>query len=139
MQSFVIRGTVCTMETQTLLGYHVKAQNGEFVHEATDHGDTWAHYDEPEPCTLAQAYSRIGRFLADYPREQAPEIVPVHRALTPLETASSELGSLLTSLCERHGLNLGLTQEQINRRITQELAELGASGVKTIAANPVRR
>lgn len=115
------------MDTTTIIGYRVKDCHGNFVH--TDFQTTWASAREPEPIQQADAYRRIAAYITDHPGAPVPFVVPVHRQLSPLETASKELGGLLSSLCRRHNLNLGLTQDQIERRISKELAELGASPI----------
>jgi hypothetical protein len=117
------------METNTVIGYRVQVSRGAFV---TQYGDTVA--TEPHPCTISEAYARVSAYLAANPNSPVPFVNPVTRPLTPMETASKELGGLLTSLCERHGLNLGLSSAQIERQIAKELSDLGATGVGILSA-----
>jgi len=112
------------MNNTTVIGHRVQVSRGVFVNQ---YGERV--YSEPEPCNLSEAYRRVSVFIASNPGCDVPHVNPVTRTLTPMETASKELGSLLTSLCQRHGLNLGLSQEQIERQISKELADLGATGV----------
>ena len=109
--------------TKTLLGYRVKDHNGMYV-SADGRVRT---YTKPEPITHAQAYSAVASFLEHNSWSPVPQVVKVFKKASPIQSASSELGALLTSLCQRHGLDLGLTQEQIDRQIARELSELGAS------------
>jgi hypothetical protein len=120
------------MQTNQVIGHRVQTVNGSFINT---YGETV--YTAPEPCTISEAYRRISSFLASNPNATVPSVIPVTRTLTPMETASRELGSLLTSLCARHGLDLGLSQDQIEKQITKELADLGATGVGILSA--VRR
>jgi hypothetical protein len=115
------------MQTNTVIGYRVQDHNSMFV--AHDGVQNFRTYTAPEPISQADAYRRLAAFIEENPGTPIPSVVPVYRQLTPLETTAKELGSLLTSLTERHGLNLGLSADQIERRIAQELCELGASPV----------
>lgn len=118
------------MENSQVIGYRVQTTDGTFVGL---YGEE-ALASEMEPCTIAEAYLRVSRYLVDKPTATVPSVVPVTRELTPLETASQELGSLLTSLCARHGLDLGLSTDQIERQIAKELSDLGATGVGILSA-----
>ncbi len=121
------------MENTTVIGHRVQISRGVFVGQ---YGERV--YSEPEACAISEAYRRVSLFLSQNPGAQVPFVNEVTRTLTPMETASKELGSLLTSLCSRHGLNLGLSPEQIERQIAKELSDLGATGVGFIAALPRR-
>lgn len=117
--------------TNEIIGYQVKCINGgEFVHTDTA-GHNFLSYREPLPIARGDAYRRLAAFFDqnDGNTEDLFEVVPVYRQLTPTETVAQELGSLLSSLCGRHGLQLGLSQAQIEAKIAQELGELGASPV----------
>ena len=119
------------MENTTVIGYKVCTtyRQDEFV---TYEGNVTMH--EVKPCTKAEAYGRISKYLSRDPYADVPIVVGVTRLLSPMETAARELGSLLTSLCERHGLDLGLSSDQIEHQIAKELSELGATGVGLISA-----
>ena len=121
------------MNTNTIIGYRVKDHNGMFV--AFDGVHNVRTYSEPEPVSQADAYRRLAAFLDENPGTQVPRVIPVYYVPTPLETASAELGGLLQSLCSRHGLNLGLTKDQIEKQIAKELQELGAGGSSFIATS----
>jgi hypothetical protein len=114
------------MDNTQVIGYRVRLPNGTFVNS-----DGRVSFEQ-EPCTQAAAYRRVADFLSLNLNASAPEIVPVTRILTPIETASRELGDQLQSLLRRHGLDLGLSREQIERRIAQELAEFGAIGASAV-------
>jgi hypothetical protein len=103
-----------------IIGYEVETFDGYFVMTGGD-----IDSDVPE-CTLAEAYRRVGEYIDRNPTMPVPVIHNVERESTPLESASSELGNLLVNLCERHGLNLGLTKDDIERQLAKELAALGA-------------
>lgn len=125
------------MDTTQIVGYRVKSGQ-QFVHSGSP--STYISYSEPAPTTQAEAYYLLARFISEHPGEVerfgVPSVVPVTRTLTPIETASGELGDLLQNLCRRHGLNLGLSKEQLRTRIAKELAELGAD--PTALASSVR-
>ena len=110
------------METTQVIGYRVVTSDGADINANGE-----CTFDMSEPCNLSQAYGRISQYLCYYTTSPVPTVVPVTRTLTPMETASKELGTLLSDLCERHGLNLGLTSEQIERQITKELVNLAVS------------
>jgi hypothetical protein len=114
----------------TLIGYRVKNCNGYFLDTDGD-GINYATYKEPTPIARGDAYRRLAAYLDAYPHvsDSDMEVVPVHRALTPTESAAQELGSLLSTLTRRHGLQLGLTQDQIEAKIAKELEELGAGSI----------
>lgn len=116
------------MQSTTVIGHRVQVSRGVFVNQ---YGERV--YSEPEACDLSEAYRRVSVFISHNPGCDVPFVNAVTRTLTPMETASKELGSLLTDLCKRHGLNLGLSSEQIERQISKELADLGATGVGFIA------
>lgn len=106
-------------QTKTI-GFRVQTSTGLFV---SQYGTEGAVQD---PCSQAEAYRRVGEYLTRYPTSSVPSVVPVTREATPMERTASELGSMLTSLCRRNGLDLGLTPDQIERQIAKELAELAA-------------
>lgn len=116
--------------TNEVIGYRVLS-GAQFVH--TNFRTTWLSYEQPTPISKSDAYRRVAAFVDEHPDQQEhfgdPTVVPVYRVLTPLECTARELGSLLTSLTERHGLRLGLSGDQIEKRIAKELEELGASPV----------
>ena len=118
------------METTQVIGYRVKSGE-QFVHASNN--TTWTSYSEPTPCSQADAYRRVAQFITDHPsdveRFGVPSVVSVTSPLSPIETASGELGDLLQDLCRRHGLNLGLSKDQIRTQIAKELASLGGTGI----------
>jgi hypothetical protein len=116
------------MQDRQIVGYRVIA-NGCYVNE---HGERCSEQDGMgNPCTHAEAYHRVSLFIGRNPNSAIPSIMPVEevRELTPVECGARELGSLLQGLCRRNGIDLGLTSAQIERKIAQELVELGASPV----------
>ena len=115
--------------TNEIIGYRVQDHNGMYVDFSPAAGN-FRTYTEPTPISRPDAYRRLAAFLETYTNtDEVPEVIPVYRVLTPLETTAKELGSLLTSLTERHGLSLGLTADQIEHRIAAELVGLGASPI----------
>jgi uncharacterized protein YjiS (DUF1127 family) len=118
------------METNTIIGYRVQdVVTGRFINH-DGNGYHWVSTlgaVEPEPISQPDAYRRLAAYITAYPDAPVPTVVPVYRELTPMERTSRELGNMLTSLCNRHGLDLGLSREQIERQIAKELAELGAN------------
>jgi hypothetical protein len=118
------------METNQVIGYRVNDSNNNCI----DTNGCIVYHGDVAPCSIAEAYKRVGLYLELNPREAFPAVHTVTRPLSPMEKASKELGGLLTSLCARHGLDLGLSSEQIERQVAKELAELGATGVGILAA-----
>lgn len=120
--------------TNEIIGYRIKAHSdGKFIHR-TDHGHFFSQ-QEPEPISRPDAYRRLAGFLEEndgFDDVNDLEVVPVYRETTPVEDASAELGKLLSSLCNRHGLDLGLNQEQINKQIAGELEALKAGGTPSL-------
>ena len=117
------------METTTeIIGYHVIfTYTGAFV----DHNEVEGNFitpEAPKPLRRGDAFRRLAAFLDDRPDQDEDEykVVPVYRKPTPIETAADELGRQLESLCARHGLDLGLSKEQIRTQIARELADFGA-------------
>jgi hypothetical protein len=114
------------MQTNTIIGYHVQDHNGMYV--SFDGTQNFRSYDAPAPVSQPDAYRRLAAFIEENPAgTPIPRVVPVYRELSPLETASQELGGMLESLCKRHGLDLGLSREQMETQIAKELADLGAN------------
>ncbi len=103
--------------------------SGMFLHYDSVTGRNFLSHEEPLPISRADCHRRIAAFI-EQPGEECNDdfsIDVVYRKTTPVENAAAELGTLLTSLCNRHGLNLGLSREQIESQITKELVNFGAS------------
>jgi hypothetical protein len=83
---------------------------------------------EPTPISRGDAFRRLAAFLDAFPEEdhQKFAVEPVYRELTPIESSARELGSLLSSLCQRHGINLGMSQAEIEAQLVRELRAFGA-------------
>lgn len=111
-------------------GYIVKNDAYGFYVDYCPKAGNFTTDKEPTPVPRGDAFRRLAAFLDANPRENHEfyVVLPVYRVYTPMERASKELGGLLESLCQRHGLNLGLNSEQIEQRIASELASMGASG-----------
>lgn len=122
-----------------IVGYHVKFGN-MFVEYSPKSGN-YLVFDAPEPIEAADAFRRAAAFVergaADVTRSLTavgvadegcliPQVIPVEEQVTPVASASRELGSLLMSLAERHGVELGMTPEQVEAKIAQELVQFGA-------------
>src|SRR5262245_33481414 len=115
------------MNANLIIGYVVQCEDGLYVHKTSV-----SHIlssIQPDPISRPDAYRRLAGFLEENPTNTLEyTVAPVYREYTPLENASKELGNLLMSLCRRHHLELGLTQEQVEAKIGQELVSLGADG-----------
>ena len=121
--------------TNEIIGYRVVRSNSEcysdhYVHNGGGSYD-FISAAEPAPIGRGDAFRRLASYLDHNPGEDMNDfqVVPVYRVLTPMETATKELSGLLSSLCSRHGLALGLSQDQIEKKIASELQELGASPI----------
>jgi hypothetical protein len=123
------------METRTTLGYRVLTHMGNFCVTRADGAFEYTSTTEPSPIPIDKAYKLVGSYLERHPTFPVPEVIKVEqvRTLTPVETASKELAGLLQSLCNRHGLDLGLTPDAMERQIAKELVDLGAGGATFIA------
>ena len=121
--------------TNEVIGYRVIRSNSECYSDEYIHngggGYDFRSVAEPAPCLRGDAFRRLANYLDHNPNEDMNDfqVVPVYRVLTPMETASKEFSGLLKSLCDRHGLRLGLSEDQIEKRIAKELEELGASPI----------
>jgi hypothetical protein len=113
--------------TDEIIGYQVAyIPTQSFVH-VTLEGENYIECAEPLPISRGDAFRRLAGILdqrSDLSHEDF-DVVPVFREVTPLESTAKELSGLLLSLTERHGLDLGLTREQIEARIATEIAEFG--------------
>lgn len=123
------------MSKNLLIGYHVVAAAGHlgdmYVHHDFDRvPQTWLDAEEPLPISAPDAYRRAAQYVQEHPEASMPFLQDVERELTPLEKAASELGSLLTSLCTRHGLDLGMSQDDIDAELGRELAVFGVRGAQ---------
>ena len=120
------------MNTSKVVGYVVKNNCGEYVH--FDGDGNFVETSRPDPISQADAYRRLAAYIDEMDGEvNGFYVAPVFHVPTPLERAAGELGGLLQSLCSRHGLQLGLTQDQIEAQIAKELQELGAGGASFVA------
>lgn len=122
--------------TSTIVGYVVKNNRGDYVHHVD--GRNVIEYTKPEPVSRADAFRRLAAYIDENPWANSQFIdelyvAPVFYEPTPVEKAAKELGGLLESLCSRHGLDLGLTREQMEKQIAKELEELKAGGSSFVA------
>lgn len=111
------------MRTNEIIGYRVLHLPTEgFVHVAYEIARI-----ESLPVTRGQAFRRLAGALETHPEMAIAEfsVEPVYRETTPIEDVTNELSTLLTSLCERHGVKLGLTSEQIKAKLAEELKDFG--------------
>jgi hypothetical protein len=116
------------MKNTTVIGYRVQTQSGMFVHAGHNGGDFVACFEPaPDPIPAPDAYRRLADYISSRPTEPVPSVVPVTSPLTALESTAGELADLLQSLTVRHGLDLGLSRDQVVRQITKELVEIGAN------------
>ena len=116
------------MQSNEIVGYQVINILAEGCFVTCEDGHNYETAEEPLPISIGDAYRRLAGFLEQHPdRHHGHYVVePVYREFTPVEKATKELGSLLSSLCARHGVQLGLSQEQIESQIARELSQLGA-------------
>lgn len=121
------------MQTNEIIGYRVMHLASEsFVNVNFRESEGVMHHYltqvEPLPIPRGDAFRRLAGYLDQNPQIQHDDLTvePVYREYTPLETTCKELAGLLTSLTDRHGLKLQLTQEQIEKKIAAELQEFGA-------------
>ena len=115
------------MQETITLGYRIQDIDGIYV--VRDGERTLTFMEEPQPCSLGEAYRTVGAYLEEHPHSVPPRMVKVEqvRELTPLECTSRELAQRLLSLTAMHGLDLGLTPAQVETQITKELVALGST------------
>lgn len=107
---------------------------GQYLHFDPSTGRNFLADSRPEPVSRSDAHRRIAAWL-----EQDDEnfddfsVVAVFYEPSPLEKASAEMAGLLQGLCARHGLDLGLTREQMEAQIGKELSALKDGGASFIA------
>ena len=122
--------------TNEIVGFQAfHHDRGQYLHFDPETGRNFLSQEEPLPISRADVHRRIAAYIEQPGCENDDDfsVDAVFRQLSPLETASQELGGLLTSLCARHGLSLGLSREQIEAQIAKELQELGAGGSTFVA------
>lgn len=118
-----------------IIGYRVrKVCNVDVFVDTYPSGINYTTSFKPHPLTRGDAMRRLAAFLDEYPGigDNAYEIVPVYREYTPLEKASKDLTGRLKTLLSAHGVNLTLTDAQIQAKIASELQELGASDAERV-------
>lgn len=126
------------MSHSKIIGYVVKNNNGEYIHNSKDEDSdhNYAARTKPEPIGKADAYRRLAAYIDEnaWVADLAPNdannfyVAPMFYEPTPLDRASEELAGLLQALCNRHGLDLGLTKDQMAKHIAKELDGLKAGG-----------
>jgi len=111
------------MRTSEIIGYRVVNTNAGFYVATNPHGVNFTTDEEPTPIPRGDALRRMAAFLDANPGEDLGdyEVEPVYRETTPIEDAADELGGLFESLCRRHGLDFGLTRDQINQQLVKDL------------------
>ena len=110
------------MRTNEIIGYRVANFGGFFV-DTTPQGVNFTTDEEPTPIPRGDALRRMAAFLDANPDLDMEdfEVQPVYRETTPIEDTADELGGLFETLCRRHGLDLGLTRDQINAQLVKDL------------------
>lgn len=117
------------MNTSTIIGCRVKNNHGEYLDHNPKHGN-FVTETKPEPVSKGDAYRRLAAYF-DAPQcddnhvEVLAHVVAVFYEPSPMERA---VRSWVESLCQRHGVNLGLTREQINAKLAAELPGPGDAG-----------
>lgn len=121
-----------TMRTNEIIGFRVMHPSNEMF-LAADQGGNYLTSNETTPIARGDAFRRLAAHLDDHPEVDACEfsVEPVYRETTPIEEAASELGGLFESLCSRHGLNLGLSRDQINALLVKDLETVKNLGFVT--------
>ncbi len=132
-----------TMSTNQIVGYVVKSRSSyvQYVHHDAQLDHNYLAASRPEPVALSDAYRRLAAFIDENEGEVEHDdlyVAAVFYEPKPVERMAQELGGLLQSLASRHGHNLGLTSEQIEKQIVKELEELSAGG-KTFIATGIPR
>ncbi len=110
-----------------ILGYRVMFPRDELFVDFAG-GINFLTEHEPQPIPRGDAFRRLAAFLDEHPELDHTDflIEPTYRELKPVESGARELGGLLKSLCSRHGIQLGMTDDQIQAQIERELKAYGA-------------
>jgi len=119
------------MATNKIIGFRAYHHDTDcYLHFDAVTGRNFLAVTKPDPISRPDAHRRIAAWL-----EQGDEnfddfsVDPVFHEPTPMEKTTSELTDLLQTLCNRNGLKLGLTREQIEAKLAEELVQFGASPV----------
>ncbi len=108
-----------------------------YIHHNEHNGHNYLSNAEPAPIPHGDAYRRLAAWLDENPDSEFqcdPEIcerrapVAPPTPVNPVVSAAKELGGLLKGLAGRHGIQFGLSDDEIEARIALELKSLGASG-----------
>lgn len=94
-------------------------------------------YSRPTPIPVADAYRRLAGFLDTHPNVDPSDLAvepvyewvksePVLPPPSPITNCAKELASRLRALTGAHGLDLGLTDEEMESQIEKELVQFGA-------------
>ncbi len=113
--------------TNEVIGFRVvNITSGEFIHNDGEHAYNYPSTKEPEPISRGDAFRRLGAYLDENPAQEHSNfrVEPVYRMTTPIEDAAHELGGLFESLCQRHGLDLGLSRQQIDAILAKDLEQV---------------
>lgn len=113
--------------TTEIVGYRVfHVDINEYIHTTKDGKFNFTNMSEPEPVGRGDAFRRLAAYVDEHPEvdHDCFDIVPVFREVRPTESAASELTDMLKALCQRHGITLGLTDDQIRAQLERELKEL---------------
>lgn len=111
------------MRTNDVIGFYVQNHEQGFFVDTDANGSNFTTDEQPRPIPRGDAYRRLAAFLDANPGEDHQDycVLPAYRETTPIEDAANELGGLFESLCRRHGLDLGLTRDQINAQLVKDL------------------
>lgn len=122
--------------TSRIIGYVVKHRNTrQFVHEPDGRGFNFLSDVRPAPISKPDAYRRLAAYLDENPDvvdDNTFYVTAVFYEPTPIERAASELGNTLRALCSRHGLDLGMTAEQIDKQLVGELEAFKAGAASQL-------
>lgn len=120
--------------TNEVIGFRVvNITSGEFIHTSDGGAYNYPSTGEPTPVSRGDAFRRLAAFLDDNPAQEHSNfrVEPVYRVTTPIEDAAHELGGLFESLCQRHGLDLGLNRQQIDAILAKDLEQVKNLGFIT--------
>jgi hypothetical protein len=130
---------------RSIIGYMVAVEADDvcsYIHYNENTGRNYVDPSQPPPVSRGDAYRRLGAFMDENPGFPFDtDIVPVYEPVEPpkpvrsgIDGAVGELSCLLQNLCGRHGIALGLTDDEVKARIALELKSLGAKNAEEVLA-----
>ncbi len=111
-----------------------------YVHHNESTGRNFVSTKQPTPIPRGDAYRRLAAFMDENDGfEDEITVEAVRAPVAPpapvkagIDGGVGELSNLLQGLCARHGIVLGLTEDEVKARIALELKSMGARSAEEV-------